>query len=110
LLSVWVPENRFRSCDLLILVQETAEPVEAADAAGVRFGGVLGARVMERLVAAPMWPPTVVVGVVPGEGGPQMPLAEDDAIYQQVAGLPGGPGSAVLCRWFGTAREVCVAA
>jgi hypothetical protein len=29
----------------------------------------------------PMWPSTVVVGAVPGEDGPQMPLAEDrDAI------------------------------
>jgi hypothetical protein len=32
---VWVPETRFRSCQQLIFVQEIADPVEAADAAGV---------------------------------------------------------------------------
>jgi hypothetical protein len=30
-----VPDTRFRSCDLLVFVHETADPVEAADAAGV---------------------------------------------------------------------------
>jgi hypothetical protein len=30
-----VPETELTSCDLLIFVEETAEPVEATDAAGV---------------------------------------------------------------------------
>jgi hypothetical protein len=34
-LRLWVPETRLASCDLLIFVEETAEPVEATDAAGV---------------------------------------------------------------------------
>jgi hypothetical protein len=32
---MWVPETRPGSRDLLIFVEETAEPVEATDAAGV---------------------------------------------------------------------------
>jgi hypothetical protein len=33
--TLWVPETRPGSRDLLIFVEETAEPVEATDAAGV---------------------------------------------------------------------------
>jgi hypothetical protein len=33
--GLWVPETRPGSRDLLIFVEETAEPVEATDAAGV---------------------------------------------------------------------------
>jgi hypothetical protein len=32
---LWVPETRLMSCDLLIFVDESTEPVESADAGGV---------------------------------------------------------------------------
>jgi hypothetical protein len=45
-----MPETWLTSCDLLIFVEETAESVMSADVGGVRAGGGLGARVVERRV------------------------------------------------------------
>jgi hypothetical protein len=35
--GVWVPETRLTLCDLLVLVDETAELVDSADARGVEY-------------------------------------------------------------------------
>jgi hypothetical protein len=35
---VWVPETRHMSCDVLVLVKESAEPVVSSDVGGVGVG------------------------------------------------------------------------
>jgi hypothetical protein len=32
--TLWVPDTRLRSCDLLVLVEEASEPIEPSDVAG----------------------------------------------------------------------------
>jgi hypothetical protein len=35
---VWVPETRHMSCDVLVFVKESAEPVVSSDVGGVGVG------------------------------------------------------------------------
>jgi hypothetical protein len=55
-----------------------------------------------------MWPPTVVVGAVPGEGGLQMPFGEDrDAIGEFGSGGEHEGGGCVATTYTRTAMSYC---
>jgi hypothetical protein len=74
---VWVPETRLTSCDLLILVEQSAEAVVPSD--GVRLARRRLGEWSEGsgLAEGPVWPVAVVVVLVLVEHGGGVPSIDD---------------------------------
>ena len=83
--GLWGPESRLTSCDLLILVEQSAEPVAPLD--GVRVARCPLGEWSEGsgLPEGAVWPVVVVVLGVLGQHGCGMPLVDDQEAVEEFA-------------------------
>ena len=97
MLTLWVPETLHTSRDLLVLVEQSAEPVVPSDGAGVgrwRLGEWSeGSGVAERAV----WPVVVVVLGVLGQHGCRVPLVGDEDAVEEFAADWSAPKIPDIC-------------